>query len=891
MLRRYLDHCDITLRSLHVTTLYPDIFTLEPIQDVVKLHSFLFSIQYATAMAWIECGVKPAALVGHSFGQLTALCVSGTLRLEDALRFVTGRAALIQEHWGPERGAMVSVDADINEVMEIIADMRTAGHNLEIACYNGPKSHVLVGRRASVEYLESTLACANPVKSRIKLKVLEVTYGFHSVFTEPLISRLTDLARTFSYGNPIYEVETCSDQHSWAKTDPHLVAEHTRLPVYFGQALMRIERRLGPCTWIEAGSGSPVVAMARRALALESVSSHTLQPIQLGDDRPTDFLADAVVKLWNEGHSIHFWPFHRSQSNDFVRLHLPPYQFEKSWHWLEWIDHAASPLHTLPSKVESEMEHNLLTFAGFLDPKKRQAEFLIDPESAEWKLYVQGHAVLAESLCPAPLYIELVARAIMTLAPELSTGASLSVDNLEIMSPLGMASDQLVLLKMQRTNESNGTWTFAVISRKRGDLELHKEATHALGKVSATSDASSTWNDFERYERLVGFDRAGKIATDTAAEAMQGSMIYKVFSNVVTYADYYKGVRSIFAKGCDVTATITLPEITQPILLQNSTKPLAVDNFIQVVGLQLNCLNACRDRDVYVCTKIDRLQMSSAFMGESLEGKSWTVYSNLITGKCKDVVNDIFVFDNATQKLVLQVFGSRFTKIAKKSLAKVLSQSNETGDLYLANSKQDVRHQSLSVHPVNSLRASSAVKTVPVANDLINGRRKTRIVNQARVLKDESRLDSIAVQANGSSDSKSSDENSQGPAKASHDIKSELLQLLFRITEIPIEEMKDEMSFDDVGIDSLMVIDVLNEIRKYFGLEIPMSDFQTLTSIELLSNYLWSKGPNGNASHAAEIAKADPSLEGSSDFDTGNEMAHPTSSVSSISSEELPETK
>ena len=150
ILGRHLDNCDATLRSLNLNSLYPDIFTLEPVYDLEKLHLFLFSLQYATAMAWIECGVKPVGIAGHSFGQLTALCVSGAFCLEDALRLVTGRAVLIPKHWGPERGAIVAVEADINAVTEMIAEMRIAGHNMEIACFNGPMSHVLVGRQASI---------------------------------------------------------------------------------------------------------------------------------------------------------------------------------------------------------------------------------------------------------------------------------------------------------------------------------------------------------------------------------------------------------------------------------------------------------------------------------------------------------------------------------------------------------------------------------------------------------------------------------------------------------------------------------------------------------------------------------------------------------------------
>jgi hypothetical protein len=219
---------------------------------------------------------------------------------------------------------------------------------------------------------------------------------------------------------------------------------------------------------------------------------------------------------------------------------------------------------------------------------------------------------------------------------------------------------------MQRTDASSGSWGFAVTSHRRGSPKLNKGLTHAVGKVSSISNSSSLLNDFERYERLVGLDRAERLVADTAAEAMQGSMIYKVFSKVVNYAEFYKGVRSVYAKGCDVTATIALPELTQPILGQSSAKPLAVDNFIQVVGLQLNCLNTCKESDVFVCTKVERLQMSSAFMEESLEGKSWTVYSNFSTGKNKDVISDIFVFDCTTQKLGLHVLGVHFQKIMKK---------------------------------------------------------------------------------------------------------------------------------------------------------------------------------------------------------------------------------
>ena len=142
------------------------------------------------------------------------------------------------------------------------------------------------------------------------------------------------------------------------------------------------------------------------------MSSHTLQSIQLGNHRATDSLAAAIADLCNVDHWIHFWPFHRHQSNDYIQSNVPPYSFEKSRHWLKWIDYAALRSSATSSKAASASKPNLLTFTRFLDPLKRQAELIVDSGSLEWKLYVQGHAVLAESLCPAPLYVELVARGI-----------------------------------------------------------------------------------------------------------------------------------------------------------------------------------------------------------------------------------------------------------------------------------------------------------------------------------------------------------------------------------------------------------------------------------------------------------------------------------------------
>jgi acyl transferase domain-containing protein/acyl carrier protein/SAM-dependent methyltransferase len=797
LLRSHLDNCDVALRSVGLDGLYPEIFQTSPVEDTVKLHCLLFSLQYSCAKSWMESGLHVDAVVGHSFGQLTALCVSGTLSLGDGLKLVAGRASLMKKYWGPERGSMISIEADLKTVFNYISSANTsdATQNVEIACYNGPTSHVLVGTRSAIDGLQNEISRAS-----IKHKRLNVTHGFHSEFTEPLLPGLYSLAEKLTYNKPTIALQTCTKDKSCDEIGPREIIDHTRMPVYFGRAIERLAQSLGPSTWLEAGSSSSVTAMARRALDPSTASSHTFQPIQLGGADAVGFLADATVSLWKSHHKVQFWPYHRSQNHEYDAINLPPYQFEKSRHWLSWIDTAQVPAPMEPSKPLVETEHVLLSLASFKDQNQRDAKFFVDPRSEDYVFYVQGHAVLAEPLCPAPLYVELVSRAAMILMAESGSSDYLpSVEDLEINAPLGMSVDRAISIDLKRADGKIPAWTFELASKSQGDA-TGNSSTHATGRVTLHLESPRLLTDFSRYERLIGYQKFDELKNDPDSEIMQGSTVYKAFSRVVQYADHYKGVKSVYGRGQEVAGIVILPDCDQSVLQNNVMKPLAIDNFVQVAGLHVNCLNECKNSEVFVCTKIERIQPSLKFQ----DSKSWVVYSSFTSIGDREIINDIFVFDKESKCLVLMVLGAHFMKVLVSSLTRVLSRAN-TARPRIENGAVDATVPTTLAVPVKSPSNKDPVLLTVASKIKANA-------------KPSSRGDSTST------------------------IDRDIRKLLHRVTDVPMENFKDDSTLEELGIDSLMITEVMSEVCKFFELEISAADFATLLDIKSLRTYLLARG-------------------------------------------------
>ena len=333
--------------------LFPAIFQEGPFTNVKALQCSMFSMQYAYAQTWISCGLIVDAVVGHSFGELTALAVSGILSLEDALKLVAARADLILSKWGPEPGTMLAIHNTAEKVNDVLSNLPSEYAKPEIACYNGRASHVVVGEEQSIEKIQEILRTERSLNG-IKFQRLDVTHGFHSKFTEGLLSDLDKVARSLTFRPPKIPLESCTSERLDVVAS-HCIAKQTRTPVFFHQAIQRITDRPGSCMFLEAGVDTPVIAMIMKSAA--DPKRHAYQAIKSAGTRdPMWPTADATTNLWLHGIDVKHWNFVHPRKNGLQPIWLPPYQFERTRHWLPHVDRAMEAIKSQPAPPAEELK-------------------------------------------------------------------------------------------------------------------------------------------------------------------------------------------------------------------------------------------------------------------------------------------------------------------------------------------------------------------------------------------------------------------------------------------------------------------------------------------------------------------------------------------------------
>jgi len=195
-------------------------------------------------------GIMPAALLGHSSGEYSALVASGMLdAVSEDLVLETNMVTEAMEHEGgvPEAG-MVSVGADRARVEALIKGIQG---DLYIAMDNCPHQVILVGDRVPIEQALDALEAAH-----IMCEPLPFKRGYHTPLFRPVSARLEEIFRKYPLsppGVPLWSCTTMAPYPDDLDEVKHLLAEHWVRPVAFRETIERLYEEEGFRIFVEVG--------------------------------------------------------------------------------------------------------------------------------------------------------------------------------------------------------------------------------------------------------------------------------------------------------------------------------------------------------------------------------------------------------------------------------------------------------------------------------------------------------------------------------------------------------------------------------------------------------------------------------------------------------------
>jgi acyl transferase domain-containing protein len=307
------------------TVMYPDDPSDPMATDLLRQTSFtqsaLFTIEYALAALWMSWGIKPAAMIGHSIGELVAACVAGVFTLDDALTLVATRGRVMEEM---PTGTMAAVPLPGDQVARLL------GGNLWLAALNGPSLSVVAGTAAAVdEFVEAR------AREGIECRRLHTSHAFHSGLMDAAVERFADAVRRVERRAPSMPFIS-NLTGTWITpeqaVDPNYWASHIRQPVRFAEGAATLLAD-GDRLLLECGPGNTLSALVRQQAASGRavVVSSLRHPQEQTADLTT--ILGALGRLWVAGAAVDWNGFYAGQHRR--RVPLPTYPFERQRFWVE----------------------------------------------------------------------------------------------------------------------------------------------------------------------------------------------------------------------------------------------------------------------------------------------------------------------------------------------------------------------------------------------------------------------------------------------------------------------------------------------------------------------------------------------------------------------------
>lgn len=431
-------------------------------------------------------GITPAAVVGHSSGEMGAAYAAGALTLEEAIVIAYYRGQVTQNHG--RIGAMAAVGLGREDAATYLRE------GVVIACENSPKSVTLSG---DVERLDEVIAHIKEDLPDIfarKLRVERAYHSHHMCEIGSIYEKLLDgFVKDKKPSVPFFSSVTAKQIKRPGQLGPSYWRQNLESPVLFSPAVqLMMHSAVEDTVYFEVGPHAALSGPLRDIFkSVQMSTASTYVPTLIRNESGPKSILSSLGRLYQEAVPVNIAA---TTAGRTVLTDLPNYAWQHDTSY--WYESRVSRDWRLRKFPPHELLGNRILESDDLEPAWRNMFRLDD---VPW---ARDHKIQDDIVLPAAAYIAMAIEALRQLNGGGETDASLK--QVEIQNALILKEQQAHEIithfrPVRLTSKLNSTWYEFSISSFNGT----SWTKHCVGKVRSGKEISAGSEDVGQQPRQV----------------------------------------------------------------------------------------------------------------------------------------------------------------------------------------------------------------------------------------------------------------------------------------------------------------------------------------------------------------------------------------------------
>ncbi|KAM3077744.1 polyketide beta-ketoacyl-synthase [Clarireedia jacksonii] len=751
------------------------------------------AMEYALARLLISWNIKPSYVAGHSLGEYAALCIAGSITLEETLRLVARRADLMVSNCAPQTSGMLACRTSQARA-EAMINSNGQFSGLSVSCQNSIDDCVVGGKTEELELFATICKTLN-----IKTKILDVPYAFHSRYMDPILDALDHLGQSIKWKAPTIPVLSNVLGRLLKEGDlkGDYFCQHARSTVLFSDGIERMKHDGlidDATTFLELGPHPVTLPLVRKTLELSSTHC-TYVPALQRDRSSWISICSALSQLWLDNRSINWRNVFLDSGAKMIDLPGHPL-IGKSF---------VVPFQESPAPSESKdgavtLSRKSTGFAllpWLLISETTDDSFVFETSTSILGPLIIGHKVGGTAICPASVFHELVLEGARLFLNSASQDNFIFIvhDTAFLNSLIYSSEEEVKLVYVQISRRPNNPGNSADFIIKFQDSINRTETVCCTGIVSLRpmqfvsahflKEASMVKR---RSKYILGVENAN-------VNRFSKRILYNnIFARVVDYSAAYQTLNSFSVSESSLEGIGSFKLSPGSHINHYVSPPTFTDTLLHAAGFIANVLIG--SEDICVCANVESYDI---IYGKINYEDTFTIYCSLVEVRGA-MLAEAFALDS-TGEMVAVIRGMEFKKLRLSAFQRLLN-------LHVNDSQSKKFGYTLNDLLTPKLFSNPSTLVSPTTEGLF--------VNEgANISAMDPRSTSV--------------------------IKHTLIRIVMEVSGFSEEELDYSRPVDELGIDSLMQIEIASKLARAFPeCRLDHNTFADCETLQTLENKLSS---------------------------------------------------